>query len=194
MDFFKLVERSRSCRRFVQDHQISTDILEELVNLARLSPSSANRQPLRFQIYNTAADCNAIFPSTRWAGYLNEWDGPVEGERPSAYIIILGDKKSQSTLQVDMGIAAQSIMLGAAFKGLGGCMIASLAREELRKTASVGDEWEILLVVALGKPAEKVVVEKVQNNEIKYWRDSEGVHHVPKRSLDELILNRNVKK
>jgi nitroreductase len=129
-----------------------------------------------------------IFPSLAWAGYLNEWSGPEKGERPSAYIIILGDKSITEIFGVDHGIAAQSIMLGATEAGLGGCMIASLKREELSTELRIPDNYEILLVLALGKPIEKVIIDEIKDGNVKYWRDSAKNHHVPKRTLKELII------
>jgi nitroreductase len=191
MNFEELVSNNRTYRRFDESIRIENHILENLINLARLSASAANKQPLKYLIFNTPADCSRIFPFTAWAGYLKEWPGPEPGERPSAYIVILGDKSISDTFGVDHGIAAQSIMLGASADGLGGCMIGSIKREGLRNELSIPEQYEILLILALGKPVEKVVVEETSNGDIKYWRDKLGTHHVPKRSLAELILKFN---
>ena len=124
-----------------------------------------------------------------WAGYLRDWKGPAEGERPSAYIVILGDTEISNSFGCDHGIAAQSIMLGATERGLGGCMIGSIKGHALRQTLRLPERFKILLVLALGKPAERVVLEDVgPDSDIKYYRDDEDVHHVPKRSLNELVL------
>ncbi|HCC69655.1 MAG TPA: nitroreductase [Bacteroidales bacterium] len=189
MDFDKLVLRNRSYRRFYQDERIEREQLVRLVNLARLSASGSNKQALKFVIVNEPDTCDLVFTSTQWAGYLNDWDGPAQGEQPAAYIIILGDKDISESFGVDHGIAAQSIMLGAAEKGLGGCMIGSIRREKLIKDKGIPEKLEILLIVALGKPREKVVIDKVINGDIKYWRDEEDIHHVPKRKLDDLIID-----
>jgi nitroreductase len=188
MNILELVEKNRTRRRFDQSFRVDNEMLRSLVNLARLSPSGANRQPLKYLIYCDPSDCGRVFPYTAWAGYLKEWDGPEEGERPSAYIIILGDKDIAESYMVDHGIAAQSIMLGAVNEGLGGCIIASIKKEGLRNEFAIPERYEILLVLALGKPVEEVVVEDLRNGDVKYWRDENKVHHVPKRSLDELIL------
>ena len=120
---------------------------------------------------------------------MRSWSGPAEGERPSAYIVILGDTEISKSVGCDHGIAAQSIMLGATERGLGGCMIGSIKRDALRETLEIPERYEIQLVLALGKPAETVVLEDVgPDGDIKYYRDDQGVHHVPKRPLDELIL------
>ena len=125
-----------------------------------------------------------------WAAYLKEWPGPEEGERPSAYIIILGDGTISPTFGCDHGIAAQSILLGATEKGLGGCMINSVKRDELQRVLNIPAQYEILLVIAIGKPKEHIVINPVgADGDIRYWRDSEGRHYVPKRSLDDVILS-----
>ena len=184
-----LIRKNRSYRRFQQDVPVNIDTLRELVNLARLSASGANLQPLKY-ILSCDPETNArIFPCTRWAGYLKGWDGPVEGERPAAYIIILGDTEIRSSFGCDHGIAAQSMMLGASERGLGGCMLGALDREGLRGVFPIPARYEILLALALGKPNETVVLENVgPDGDIKYYRDEDSVHHVPKRSLEELIL------
>jgi nitroreductase len=164
--------------------------LRELVDLARLSPSGANRQPLKFFLSADEATNAKVFPHTLWAGYLKDWPGPGKGERPTAYIVILCDKTISDTPGVDHGIAAQSIMLGAAERGLGGCIIGSIHREKLREALGLAEHLDILLVLALGKPVERVVIAQPgADGDIRYWRDEEHVHHVPKRSLDELIIN-----
>jgi len=185
-----LITKSRSYRRFFQEVAIDRRILREVVELARLSPSAANLQPLKY-ILSCESKKNAfIFQHLGWAGYLKDWPGPAEGERPSAYIIILGDTEITRSFGCDHGIAAQSILLGAAERGLGGCMIGTIKKEELRKALNIPSRYEILLVLALGKHRETVVIEPVgTGGDIKYWRDKKGVHHVPKRPLDELILD-----
>ncbi len=184
-----LIRKNRSYRRFHQDVPVDIETLRALVNLARLSASANNLQPLKY-ILSCHPETNArIFPYTRWAGYLKDWPGPAEGERPAAYIIILGDTEIRKSFGCDHGIAAQSIMLGATERGLGGCMIGSIDRNGLREELNIPERYEILLILALGKPKEKVVIEEVgSDGDIRYYRDAEGVHHVPKRSLDELIL------
>jgi len=184
----ELVRRNRSYRRFYENRVIEKETLQELINLARLSPSSANLQPLKYIISNTPEKNSLIFPCLAWAGYLKEWPGPQEGERPSAYIIILGDTEITRNFGCDHGIAAQSILLGATEQGLNGCILGSVQREKLSKSLNIPGRYEILLVVALGTRRETVVLEEVSNNDIKYWRDEKGVHHVPKRSLSEIIL------
>ncbi|MBU4212203.1 MAG: nitroreductase family protein [Verrucomicrobia bacterium] len=186
--FKTLVVKTRTVRRLYQAHRVKRADLLELVNLARLSASGGNLQPLKYILSCDPKRNAMIFTCLAWAGYLKTWGGPVEGERPAAYIIILGDTTIRREFGCDHGIAAQSIMLGATAKGLGGCIIGSIKRERLRAGQAIPVKYEILLVLALGRPVEKVILEAVQDGDIKYWRDAKGRHHVPKRSLREIVL------
>jgi nitroreductase len=185
-----IVTRNRSYRRFEQSIPIDGSSLKALADLARLSASDANRQPLKY-ILSSDRDRNArIFPALAWAGYLTDWPGPEEGERPSAYIVVLGDSEISQSFGVDHGIAAQTILLGATEMGYGGCIIASIRKDALRQALDIPRRYEILLVLALGKPIEQVQIDPLgADGDIKYWHDSARVHHVPKRALEEIILS-----
>lgn len=185
-----LITNSRSYRRFHQEQSVELQTLHELVELARLSPTGANLQSLKYVLSCDPQQNEVIFKHLAWAGYYKEWSGPEEGERPAAYIIILGDTSISKSFGCDHGIAAQSMMLGAAEKGLGGCLIGSVQRQELSNALNIPARYEILLVLALGKPKEQVVIENLESDgSVKYWRDEAQVHHVPKRALDDLIVN-----
>lgn len=188
----QLIKKSRSYRRFYGDKNIFPETLRGLIDFARLSPSAANLQPLKYMISYTPETNSLVFDSLSWAGYLKEWKCPPEGERPSGYIIILSDIKIKKHNDIDAGIASQSIMLGAAEKGLGGCIFGSIKRKELKTVLKIPETLEIVLILALGYPKEKVVIEEISRNEsIKYWREPDGTHHVPKRKLDDIILSDN---
>jgi nitroreductase len=185
-----LVLKNRSRRRFYQDVAVDLETLRELVDLARLSASGANLQPLKYILSCDPQKNALVFPHLSWAGYLEGWVAPSEGERPSAYIVILGDRSIKPSFGCDHGIAAQSILLGATEKGLGGCIIGSIQRANLRKALDIPSHYEVLLVIALGKPKERVELEEVgPEGNIKYWRDEGGTHHVPKRALQEIIVD-----
>lgn len=184
-----LIIKNRSYRRFYQDHKVSIDDLRKLVDLARLSASGRNLQPLKYYLSADAVTNEKVFSTLAWAGYLKDWDGPEEGEKPSAYIVILGDTRLSNNFMCDHGIASQSILLGAVEKGLGGCIFASVKREKLKELLKMEDHFEVLLVLAIGKPKEDVVIEDVVNGDIKYYRDEKLRHHVPKRSLEEIIIS-----
>lgn len=182
-----LVRKNRSYRRFYQNETVSMETLKGFVNLARLSASAGNLQPLKYFISNEPGRNAEVFSCLAWAGYLKDWPGPEEGERPAAYIVMLGDTDITKNFGCDHGIAAQSIMLRAVDLGLGGCIIGSIKKDRLKDILNIPPRYEVLLVLALGKPKETVVVEEV-SEDIKYWRDEKGVHHVPKRRLEDIIL------
>ena len=191
MTLRELVLRNRSYRRFHQEVSIELETLRGLVDLARLSASGGNHQPLKYLLSCDPERNVTIFSQLGWATYLKDWPGPAEGERPLAYIIILGDRKVRESFGPDHGIAAQSILLGATERGLGGCIIATIRKEKLRQALNISECYEILLVLALGVPKEIVMIEAIRPDEdVKYWRDDQSTHHVPKRSLDEIILDR----
>lgn len=187
---FELVKKNRSFRRFDESFEIEYDILKNLVELARLTPSSVNWQPLRFALVNDREINAQIFENLAWAGLLKEWKGPEAGERPSAYVVILTDTAVAKNMKTDVGIVAQTMMLGAAEKGLGGCMIGSVNRENVARILGIDTErYAIDLVLALGKPAETVkIVDVPENGSTNYFRDENDVHCVPKRSVEDLII------
>lgn len=184
-----LILKNRSYRKFSKLN-INDQTLKEFIDLARNSSSAGNLQPLKYIFSCKDEKNNLIFPHLAWAGYLKDWNGPLEEERPSAYIIILGDTRIGKSFGYDCGIAAQSILLGAVERGLGGCMIASIDKEGLRKDLQIASCYEILLVIAIGKPKEEIVLEDINSDgSIKYWRDNNDKHHVPKRKLKDIIID-----
>jgi nitroreductase len=190
-----LVLKNRSYRRFRGHVPISYETLVELIDLARHAASAANLQPLKYVLSCDPEKNELIFSHLAWAAYLKDWAGPDKNERPSAYIIILGDRGICESFGCDHGIAAQNILLGAVEKGLGGCMIGAVRRQSLQKALNLPDSHEILLVLAIGKPNETVVIETAgPDQDIRYWRDSQGLHHVPKRALDDIIIDLKLKK
>jgi len=189
MDFKELVAKSRTRRTFDQSVALNVKDLVDLVDTVRLMPSGRNMQPLKYVVTADEDKCAEIFPLLGWAGYLKDWRGPEEGERPTGYITILLDKDISDDPHCDHGIACQTIMLAAAEKGLGGCIIGTVNRKKLVDVLGLDDKYEVLLVLALGVPTEEVVIEPLPSDgKIEYWRTSDGKHHVPKRSLAELIV------
>ena len=185
-----LIRKNRSYRRFDEDRKINREDLVQLVELARLSPSGSNLQPLKYYLSYEENKNSQIFSTLGWAGYLKDWDGPESGERPSGYIVILGDSKIAEKFGVDPGLVSQSILLGAAEKSMGGCIIGTVDRDRLRTLLNIPAQYEILYVLAIGYPVEQVEIEEVgSDGKVQYWRDAQQVHHVPKRSITELIIS-----
>lgn len=184
-----LVLKNRSYRRFYGDYKIDRQELVDLVELARNTGYAANAQTLKFMIVSDDEQNKKVFETLVWAAALKDWDGPVEGERPTGYIIILCDKTIGTNKQTDVGIVAQTMMLGATEKGLGGCMIGNINRPLLYENFGIDKErYSIELCLALGKPKEKVrIVDVDETGSVNYYRDENGVHYVPKRKLEDII-------
>ncbi len=191
MNFRKLVAQTRSVRRFDETRSLTMSVLEALADLARQTASAGNKQPLTYVLVNDP-DANAeLFATLGWAAFLPDWPGPQPGERPTAYMVMCANRELGDHAQVDAGIQAQTIMLGARDLGFAACMLGSVNRTRLAPIVGLPESHDILYVIALGAPGEKVVQEEVaQDGNIKYWRDADGCHHVPKRPLDQVILGR----
>ncbi len=185
----ELVRNCRSYRRFDENHAVSLETLRELVDYGRLAASGNNRQPLKYMLSAGTERNETVFAHLKWAASLKDWGGPQPGERPTGYIIVLGDKQVSQSFGCDHGIASQNILLAATELGLGGCMLGAVNRDGLRSDFAIPDRYEILLVLAIGRPAETVVIDEAPpGSSVTYWRDADGVHHVPKRGLDEVIV------
>ncbi len=189
MDFKELVKANRSCRRFDNNHALSPKILGELVDLARHTASAGNKQPLKYMVSADPKKNDQIFSCLGWAAYLTDWKGPEKEEQPTGYIVVLGDRSVADKFFCDHGIAAQTMLLGARAQGLGGCMFAAINIKKLKGFLNIEDHLEVKLVIALGKPVETAQIDDIgEDGDIKYWRDKDQIHHVPKRKLTDLIL------
>ncbi|WP_308773913.1 nitroreductase family protein [uncultured Bilophila sp.] len=190
MDFLELVTGARTCRRFREAEGMPAGTLEWLVECARVTPCGGNAQALRFAAAETPEACAAVFPALKWAGMLTDWDGPEAGERPTGYLVILGEAGTRAKLNaIDAGIAAQTIQLAAYTRDLGCCIFLSFDPRRIRETLGIPENLEPLLVLALGAQKEVRRVETVgADGSVKYWRDAQGVHHVPKRPLKDLLI------
>lgn len=183
----ELAYKNRSYRRFYGEKKIAYDTLKELVDIARNTPSGANRQPILYKLVCDEKMNAAVYECLGWAGYYKDWDGPVEEERPSAYIIMVTDKNVNP--QWDEGIAGQTMLLAAVEKGLGGCFIGNIQKEKLSKVLSLPENLKPDLCLALGYPKEEVVLEDIPGNgDIHYYRDENQIQHVPKKRLPDIIL------
>lgn len=185
----ELVLKNRSYRRFYQNELIDKNQLRHWIDLARLGASGRNSQSLRYLTVTTSELCKNVFENLAWAGYLSDWAGPIEGEQPAAYIIMLNDERLSKNYFCDDGIAVQNILLGAVEDGYGGCILRAFKEKNLRELLNISEDYSLIQVVALGKPKEEVVIEEMKDEDIKYWRDENGVHHVPKRKLEDLVIN-----
>lgn len=184
-----LLKKTRSYRNFDPSVTYSADDMKELVNLCRFAPSSVNRQPLRFAYAHKKEDCRRIFAHLGWAGLIKENKPPLLGNEPTAYILICYDTNfTKTSPDADVGIYAQTIVLGAMEKGIGACMIGSINKPALAEIFALPPNIMPRLVIALGAPNEKIVLTQAENGETKYYRDAENTHYVPKLPLAEILL------
>ena len=191
----ELATKNRSYRGFDEAYSFSREDLLGFVDIARVCPSSMNKQVLKFYIAYDKADVDRIFPLTRWAGMLPQEHLPREGKKPTAFIVICLDhgvleNASTAAFGYDVGIVAQTMLLAAVEQGLGGIMIGGFNRAELHDALELSEKLEPVLIVALGKPADDVrLTELPESGDTRYWRTPEDVHYVPKRSLKDLVIN-----
>ncbi len=191
MEFKKLVLETRSVRRFRQEPAPERQQLEAWVDLTRLTPSAANRQPLRYLVVAGAEDCARLFPTLHWAGALKDWPGPAENERPTGYVIVLRDQRISKVREHDEGIAAYALQLAARADGYGSCMLGAIERDKIRAEFGLPEWFEIILVLAFGAQGETIVLEEADTDvpSPSYYRDAESVHHVPKRTLEDVLID-----
>ncbi len=184
--FADLVRKARTYRRFDESDPIPVETLRGFVDIARIVPCGGNSQRLRYMIVSTPEDRATIFPMLAWAAALKDWPGPAEGERPTGYIVILSEANDGTSL----GIAAQTMQLAATEAGYGACMMGAIKRDEIKKAFNIPESMNVHLVMAIGRPAETVVIEPMPpDGKTAYWRSCDGVHHVPKRSLDDVLVD-----
>ena len=193
MDSFKeLVEKNRSYRGYDESYRFTKEQLEDYVDTTRFTASSVNMQPLKYFIAYEKEMVDTIQAMTKWARALPDLDLPYKGKRPTGFIVICQDTNISPNTQrfmKDVGIVAQTILLQATEEGLGGCMIGNFQPEEVSKTLNFSENLVPLLIVALGKPDEDIIIVDVEEDgNTNYYRDEEDVHYVPKRSLKDILI------
>lgn len=191
--FRRLLIADRTVRRFRENEPVSDESLISLVELTRYCHSGRNAQPLRYFVVNDPETCEKVFPTLKWAGYFKDWDGPERGERPVAYLIQCLDTHYGSDCLCDDGLQLESICLGMQTLGLGGCIVKAFNAPMLSDALGIDARYKPRYVLAIGYPAEEVRIEDMNGDEdadFKYYRTSDGVHHVPKRPLSELLISK----
>ena len=187
-EYAKLVQSARSRRRYVAADPISRETLLRLIDLARIAPSAMNAQPLRYRLVTDPAEVASVFTFTNWAKGLRTGPAPTPAERATAWIVILSQAATMSP-GIDVGIAAQTIQLGAAAAGYAACMLLAIDKPQIAATLNIPADMQIELLMGLGRPGEKVVIEElVAGTPTPYWRTPDQVHHVPKRRLDDILV------
>ncbi|MDE7081950.1 MAG: nitroreductase family protein [Muribaculaceae bacterium] len=192
IEFGRLMAANRSIRRFDPAVKVTPETLRALVGLTRYCASGRNLQPLRYRMVSTPEECAALFPHLLWAGYYQDWDGPAEGERPAAYLVQCLDTRLAQDCLCDDGLQLEAITLGARTLGLGSCIIKAFNAPEAAKALHLPEYMKPRYILALGAPAEQVEIVGTDGSleaDIRYYRTPDGTHHVPKRPLDELLID-----
>ena len=188
----ELVIKNRSYRGFDENYSFTREQLESYIDLTRYTASSVNAQPLKYKIVYEKNEVEAVRPLTRWARALPDMVLPHPNMHATAFIIICQDTDISPNLaryQKDIGIVAQTITLAAVEDGLGGCMIGNFTPDEVKETLNLAENLTPMLIIALGKPAEEIVIKEIDNGEsTKYYRDENDIHYVPKRKLKDILI------
>lgn len=187
-----LVIKNRSYRGFDENYSFTREQLESYIDLTRYTASSVNAQPLKYKTVYKKDEVETVRPLTRWARALPDMVLPHPNMHATAFIIICQDTDISPNLaryQKDIGIVAQTITLAAVEDGLGGCMIGNFTPDEVKETLNLAENLTPMLIIALGKPAEEIVIKEIDNGEsTKYYRDENDVHYVPKRKLKDILI------
>lgn len=182
-----ILRKTRSIRRFRNNERIQPETLNDLIELTRYCPSGGNRQPLSFLCITKKEECHFVTTHVKWAALLSDWNGPEADEEPPAYICVMVDRKIAENAPYDSGIAAHAILMGASERGMGGCIIGNINKEHLYEYFGIStDRFKIDLILAIGLPAEEVIIEEAEDK-TAYYRDQNRKLHVPKRKLSDLL-------
>lgn len=188
MNIYEFIKSRRTIRKFRQD-ELSVEQLNKYIDAARVAPSAANIQPLKYVVVKSREMSEKMFPLVKWAGYLAPDYNPKEGERPTAYIVVCADTTiRKSGYDMDIGAAVENMMLCALADNVGACWMLSIDRDEIRRLLSIDENIEISCVVAMGYPAETPKEAPVENGDIKYYLDETDTLCVPKRGMDDVVI------
>ena len=188
-----LLLSSRSYRSFDESVKITNEMLADWVDCVRYAPSSINLQMLKFVAVTDETLCARLLANTRWAGKITDMKLPPDGHAPVAYVVICADTNivpSPERFDKDVGICAQTVMLAACESGFGGCMIGSFSPDAVKEILELGEHLVPRLVLALGKPDERVeLVGEAEDGSVTYYREG-GIHYVQKRKLENILIQK----
>lgn len=188
MNVYETILKRRSIRKYKQ-LEVNADILNKLINAARVAPQGANLQPLKYIVVNNKELLSSIFDTIGWAAYIKPEGNPKEDERPTAYIVVLADTEIKKVgYDIDAGAAVENILLTAEEESLGTCWLGAINRDKIKAILNIPERYVVHTMVALGYPTEEPVMEESKDDSIKYYKDANGVLHVPKRKFEEVVF------
>ena len=187
MDIYELIKKRRTIRKFKQI-PIKRAMLEKFIDAAHYAPSGNNLQPLKYKIVDDHETVEKVFEYVKWAGSIYPAGNPGENEHPVAFIAILVDTRITTVIyELDVGSASENIFLTALEEGIGTCWMGAIDRKKIIEILEIPEYFLLNTVIALGYPAEAPIMEP-STGSVKYYKDENGVLHVPKRSLSEIII------
>ncbi|MBE7011788.1 MAG: nitroreductase [Ruminococcaceae bacterium] len=186
MNIIELIKSRRTIRKFEQK-EITNEQLINYIDAARVAPSAANLQPLKYYVVNSPQNNARVFENVKWAGYLAPEYNPKEDERPMAYIVVCVDKNiSKNAAETDVGASVENIILSALSEGVGACWMGAIDRKAIAEIIGLPENLEISCVVALGYPKENPREVELTES-VKYYLDKDTLC-VPKRKIDEVLI------
>ncbi len=183
----RLLRRNRSHRGYDTRFIVREDQLRRIIAVNTLTPSARNRQVLRFRPV-LSDEAPAVLPHLRMGGALPELRLPAPGTEPNAFIVVCSTAEESREVSIDLGIAVQSMLLQAVEIGLNGLCIGAFDREAVRRALHL--PLEPLLVVAIGKGAERIELTTVDADAERAYYRRDGIHYVPKLRTEDLILKK----
>ena len=185
MTFAKLVAKNRSYRGYDNSFTVREDQLRRIMEVVPACPSARNQQVLRLRPV-LAAEADKVLPFIRLGSALRDMKLPLPGTEPRAFIVICSTAAEDKYVNMDIGIIAQTMLLQATEIGLNGICIGAFDHEAVQKSLEL--PYEPLLIVAIGKGAEKIQMVGISEDESHNYYRQDGVHFVPKLPLDKIVL------
>lgn len=190
MSIYELIKNRRTIRTF-KSTPIEHEKLLQIADCARLAPTAANLQPLKFAIITDENIRKAMFPHIKYAGYVPDWN-PEFKETSPAFIAILNDSsiKPGEKAECDCGAAIMSMCLAAEDMGISSCWLGAIDRGKIREILELEEKYDIMYLLALGYKNQSGETFDMTDS-VKYYFDEDNNVHVPKRTLDEVVIKSN---
>lgn len=182
----ELLLRNRSCRGYNKDYVVKLEELERIVGVCSKTPSACNQQALRFRLVTRDSGAESVLPLIRMGAALPQLHLPLPGTEPEAFIIICSTAAETRLIDIDLGIAIQSMLLKTVEMGLSGLTIGAFDRTALKEALRL--PLDPLMVLAIGKGAEKIQLTPIAPDQSHAYYRQEGIHYVPKIPAAQLLI------
>lgn len=184
MELLDIIRKRRTIRSFTKEPVI-TEKLKLMIEMARLAPSGANLQPVKYICVNNKEYCDKLFPLTKWAGYTAPKGAPTKEDAPTAYIVVMIDEDIRKDGDNDAAYASENIILTAENEGISSCILGSINRVAIKELFGIKDNLRIHTVIALGYAKQSSEIFDLEDS-VKYYLDENNDFHVPKRKTEEI--------